>query len=56
MGGGGERNTCCAIPRVRCQGDRSSHHMTIQTHGLDKYRRIIGDVILLDGMNLNHEL
>lgn len=30
--------------------------VTIQTHGHDKYRRTIGDVILPDGMNLNHEL
>jgi endonuclease YncB( thermonuclease family) len=30
--------------------------VTIQTHGLDKYRRTIGDVILPDGMNLNQEL
>lgn len=29
---------------------------TIQTHGHDKYRRTIGDVILPDGMNLNQEL
>lgn len=30
--------------------------VTIQTHGHDKYRRTIGDVILPDGMNLNQEL
>ncbi len=30
--------------------------VTIQTHGHDKYRRTIGDVILPNGMNLNHEL
>ena len=30
--------------------------VTVQTHGLDKYKRILGDVILPDGMNLNHEL
>ncbi len=28
----------------------------IQMHGHDKYKRIIGDVILPDGMNLNQEL
>ena len=30
--------------------------VTIQTHGHDKYRRTIGDVILPDGMNHNQEL
>ena len=30
--------------------------VTIHTHGHDKYRRTIGDVILPDGMNLNQEL
>lgn len=30
--------------------------VTIQTRGHDKYKRTIGDVILLDGMNLNKEL
>ncbi len=30
--------------------------MTIQTHGYDKYKRTLGDVILPDGMNLNQEL
>jgi micrococcal nuclease len=30
--------------------------VTIQTHGKDKYTRTIGDVILLDGMNLNQGL
>jgi len=30
--------------------------VTIQTHGHDKYKRTIGDVILPDGMNLNQEL
>jgi endonuclease YncB( thermonuclease family) len=30
--------------------------VTIETHGHDKYRRTIGDVILPDGMNLNQEL
>ena len=30
--------------------------VTIQTHGHDKYKRTIGDVILPDGMNLNEEL
>ena len=31
-------------------------YVTIQTHGHDKYKRILGDVILPDGMNLNQEL
>ena len=30
--------------------------VTLQTHGRDKYKRTIGDVILPDGMNLNQEL
>jgi len=30
--------------------------VTIQTHGHDKYKRTLGDVILPDGMNLNQEL
>jgi micrococcal nuclease len=30
--------------------------VTLQTHGLDKYKRTLGDVLLPDGMNLNHEL
>ena len=28
----------------------------VQTHGHDKYKRTLGDVILPDGMNLNQEL
>jgi micrococcal nuclease len=30
--------------------------ITIQTHGHDKYKRTLGDLILPDGMNLNQEL
>ena len=30
--------------------------VTVQTHGLDKYKRTLGDVLLPDGMNLNQEL
>ena len=30
--------------------------VTVQTHGHDKYMRILGDVILPDGMNLYQEL
>lgn len=30
--------------------------VTIQAHGHDKYKRIIADVILPDGLNLNQEL
>ena len=30
--------------------------VTIQTHGHDKYKRILGDVILPDGTNVNQEL
>jgi endonuclease YncB( thermonuclease family) len=30
--------------------------VAIQTHGHDKYKRTLGDVILPDGMNLNQEL
>ena len=29
---------------------------TIQTHGYDKYKRTLGDVILSDGTNVNQEL
>jgi Staphylococcal nuclease homologue len=32
------------------------NEVTLQTHGHDKYQRTIGNVILLDGMSLNHEL
>jgi endonuclease YncB( thermonuclease family) len=28
--------------------------VTVQTHGHDKYKRTIGDVILEDGTNVNH--
>ena len=28
----------------------------LQTHGQDKYGRTLGDVFLLDGTNMNHEL
>ena len=30
--------------------------VTVQTHGLDKYKRSIGEVILPDGINLNQEV
>ena len=30
--------------------------VTLQTHGQDKYGRTLGDVFLLDGTNVNHEL
>jgi micrococcal nuclease len=30
--------------------------VTLQTHGLDKYGRTLGDVFLPDGTNVNHEL
>ena len=30
--------------------------VTLQTHGYDKYKRTIADVILPDGMDLNQEL
>ena len=30
--------------------------VTLQTHGHDKYKRTLGEVILPDGMNLNQEL
>jgi micrococcal nuclease len=30
--------------------------VTIQTHGYDKYKRTLANVILPDGMNLNQEL
>jgi micrococcal nuclease len=30
--------------------------VSLQTHGYDKYKRTLGDVILPDGMNLNQEL
>jgi endonuclease YncB( thermonuclease family) len=30
--------------------------VTVQTHGYDKYKRTLDDVILPGGMNLNQEL
>ena len=30
--------------------------ITIETHGFDRYSRAIGDVLLSDGTNVNHEL
>ena len=30
--------------------------VTIQTHGHDKYQRLLGDVLLPDGTNVNHTL
>ena len=30
--------------------------VTLQTHGHDKYKRTLADVLLPDGMNLNQEL
>ena len=30
--------------------------ITFQTHGLDKYGRTLGDVLLPDGTNVNHTL
>jgi endonuclease YncB( thermonuclease family) len=30
--------------------------VTIQTHGYDKYKRILADVLLRDGTNVNHAL
>ena len=30
--------------------------VTFQTHGLDKYGRTLGDVLLPDGTNVNHTL
>ena len=31
-------------------------HVTLQTHGHDKYKRTLADVLLPDGTNVNHEL
>jgi micrococcal nuclease len=30
--------------------------VTLQTHGLDKYGRTLAEVLLPDGINVNHEL
>jgi micrococcal nuclease len=30
--------------------------VTLQTHGHDKYKRTLADVLLPDGANINHEL
>jgi endonuclease YncB( thermonuclease family) len=30
--------------------------VTLQTRGKDKYKRTFADVLLPDGMNVNHEL
>ncbi|MDX2253217.1 MAG: thermonuclease family protein [Nitrospira sp.] len=32
------------------------NNVTLQTHGKDKYKRTLADVVLPDGMNVNHEL
>jgi micrococcal nuclease len=40
-----------AVPKVP-----HAKEVIVQTHGLDKYKRTIGDVILPDGLNLNQEL
>jgi endonuclease YncB( thermonuclease family) len=37
-------------------GGAALKKVTIQTHGHDKYKRILGDVILPDGTNVNQEL
>ena len=31
-------------------------NVTLQTHGYDKYKRTLADVLLSDGTNVNHEL
>jgi len=31
-------------------------NVRLQTHGTDKYKRILADVVLPDGTNVNHEL
>ena len=30
--------------------------VTVQTHGYDKYKRTLADVLLFDGTNVNHTL
>ncbi len=37
-------------------GGAARKEVTIQTHGLDKYKRTIGDVLLSDGTHVNHML
>ena len=52
-------------PKGQAFGTRAKHaaselpfgkQVTVQTHGYDKYKRILGVVILPDGLNLNQEL
>jgi len=43
-------------PRKSAQPLAFGKEVTVQTHGLDKYKRTLGDVLLPDGMNLNQEL
>ena len=41
---------------AHCLGPRLRREVTLQTYGKDKYGRTLGDVFLLDGTNVNHEL
>jgi micrococcal nuclease len=38
------------------KGQAFGKQVTLKTHGLDKYKRILADVILQDGTNVNHML
>lgn len=33
-----------------------AQYVTLEIHGKDKYRRILAEVLLADGKNINHEL
>ncbi|HSL03414.1 MAG TPA: thermonuclease family protein, partial [Nitrospiraceae bacterium] len=37
-------------------GGAARKEVTVQTHGMDKYTRTIGEVILSDGTHVNHTL
>jgi micrococcal nuclease len=65
------RDECIRLGGIDCSekgqayGNNAKHaasdlafgkEVTLQTHGHDKYKRTIGDVLLPDGMNLNQEL
>jgi endonuclease YncB( thermonuclease family) len=43
-------------PQYAVSVELHAEEVTVQTHGLDRYGRTLGDVLLLDGTNVNHAL